>query len=72
MPGFIIKIRHKLHDEKHWLTRRKIIVFGATLILVGILLGLFESSDKPEPVSRPEIIDLPLPEREPGSGTAAG
>jgi len=70
MPGFIIKIRHKLHDEKHWLTRRKIIVFGATLILVGILLGLFESSDKPEPVSRPEIIDLPLPEKKPGTGTA--
>ena len=71
MPGFIIKIRHKLHDEKHWLTRRKIIVFGATLILVGILLGLFESSEKPEPVSRPEIIDLPLPEKKPGSGAVA-
>ena len=71
MPGFIIKIRHKLHDEKHWLTRRKIIVFGVTLILVGILLGLFESSEKPEPVSRPEIIDLPLPEKKPGSGAVA-
>ena len=70
MPGFIIKIRQKLHDEKHWLTRRKIIVFGATLILVGILLGLFESSDKPEPASRPDIIDLPLPEKKPGTGTA--
>ena len=71
MPGFIIKIRHKLHDEKHWLTRRKVIVFGATLILVGVLLGLFESSEKPEPVSRPEIIDLPLPEKKPGSGAVA-
>jgi murein DD-endopeptidase MepM/ murein hydrolase activator NlpD len=71
MPGFIIKIRHKLHDEKRWLTRRKLIVFGATLILVGILLGLFESSDKPEPATRPEIIDLPLPERKPGSGAPA-
>jgi len=69
MPGFIIKIRHKLHDEKHWLTRRKIIVFGATLILVGILLGLFESTTVPEPEARPEIIELPLPEREPGTGT---
>ena len=68
MLGFITKIRQKLHDEKHWLTRRKIIVFGATLILVGILLGLFESSDKPEPVSRPEIINLPLPEKKPGAG----
>jgi len=70
MPGFIIKIRHKLHDEKHWLTRRKIIVFGATLILVGVLLGLFESTDIPKPETRPEIIELPLPEREPGTGTA--
>ena len=71
MPGFITKIRHSLHDEKHWLTRRKIIVFGATLILVGILLGIFESGDEPEPVTRPDIIDLPLPERKPEPGTAA-
>jgi murein DD-endopeptidase MepM/ murein hydrolase activator NlpD len=69
MPGLIKKIRHKLHDEKHWLTRRKIIVFGVTLILVGILLGIFESGDEPERVILPEIIDLPLPEREPESGT---
>ena len=71
MPGFITKIRHRLHDEKHWLTRRKIIVFGATLILVGILLGIFESGDESEPVTRPEIIDLPLPERKPEPGAAA-
>jgi len=71
MPGFITKIRHRLHDEKHWLTRRKIIVFGATLILVGILLGIFESGDEPKPVTRPEIIDLPLPERKPEPGAAA-
>ena len=71
MPGFITKIRHRLHDEKHWLTRRKIFVFGATLILVGILLGIFESGDEPEPVTRPEIIDLPLPERKPEPGAAA-
>jgi len=69
MPDFIIKIRHKLHDEKHWLTRRKLIVFGATLILVGILLGIFESDDEPERVILPEIIDLPLPEKAPASGT---
>jgi murein DD-endopeptidase MepM/ murein hydrolase activator NlpD len=70
MPGFIIKIRHKLHDDKHWLTRRKLIVFGATLILVGILLGIFESDDEPEREILPEIIDLPLPDREPESGAA--
>ena len=71
MPGFITKTRHRLHDEKHWLTRRKIIVFGTTLILVGILLGIFESGDEPEPVTRPDIIDLPLPERKPEPGAAA-
>ena len=65
MPGFITKIRHSLHDQNHWLTRRKLIVFGTTLILVGILLGVFESSNQPERVNRPEIIALPLPEREP-------
>lgn len=62
-PGLITTIRQKLHDETHWLTRRKLVVFGVTLILVGLLLGIFETTDKPERVNRPEIIDLPLPER---------
>ncbi len=66
----ITTIRQKFHDEEHWLTHRKLIVFGATLILAGILLGLFESSDRQERVTRPEIINLPLPERAPGNGAS--
>lgn len=65
MPEPIIRIRQSLHDETHWLTRRKLIVFGATLISAGILLGIFESADEPVRVSRPEITDLSLPERKP-------
>ena len=42
-PGFITKIRQSLHDDSHWLTRRKLVVFGATLIVAGFLLGMFES-----------------------------
>ena len=36
-PGFITKIHHSLHDDSHWLTRRKLVIFGATLIITGIL-----------------------------------
>jgi murein DD-endopeptidase MepM/ murein hydrolase activator NlpD len=68
-PGLITKIRQNIHDEKHWLTRRKLVVFGITLILTGILLGFFESVNEPERQSRPEIIDLSLPEREPAEDT---
>jgi murein DD-endopeptidase MepM/ murein hydrolase activator NlpD len=70
MPGLIIKIRQRLHDEKHWLTRRKLIVSGATLFLTGILLGIFEPADEPERQNRLEIIDLSLPEREPPASAA--
>jgi murein DD-endopeptidase MepM/ murein hydrolase activator NlpD len=59
----ITKTRQNLHDESHWLTHRKLGVFGVTLILTGILLGLFESDGTSEPVIRPDIIKLPLPER---------
>ena len=38
-PGFIKKIHHKVDDEHHWLTRRKLVVFGVTLILAGVLIG---------------------------------
>jgi len=65
MPGFINRIQHWIGDEDHWLTRQKIIVFGATLILIGILLGLFESGEEQDRVAPPEIIDLSLPDRQP-------
>jgi cell envelope opacity-associated protein A len=65
MPGFIKRIQHWVEDEDHWLTRQKIIVFGATLILIGILLGIFESGAEQERATPPDIIDLPLPDRQP-------
>jgi murein DD-endopeptidase MepM/ murein hydrolase activator NlpD len=64
MPGFITKINNSLHDDSHWLTRRKLVVFGVTLIVTGLLLGMFESEDEPQRVIPPEIIDLSIPERE--------
>ena len=81
MQGFISKFR----DTKsggHWVTRRKLVVFGLTLILIGLLLGLFESEPEPEAPPAPgeysEVIDLSLPERAPepeedsdGGGSAA-
>jgi murein DD-endopeptidase MepM/ murein hydrolase activator NlpD len=66
-PGFITKIRQKIHDDSHWLTRRKLVVFGVTLIVTGILLGLFETTGETEQVSRPDVIDIPLPSRDAGS-----
>jgi len=66
-PGFITKIHQSLHDDSHWLTRRKLVIFGITLIITGFLLGMFESGDEPEPARRPDIIDLTIPEREPPS-----
>jgi murein DD-endopeptidase MepM/ murein hydrolase activator NlpD len=63
-PGLITKIQQSLHDDSHWLTRRKLVIFGITLILTGLLLGLFESGDEPEPVRGPDVIELPIPERD--------
>jgi murein DD-endopeptidase MepM/ murein hydrolase activator NlpD len=64
MPGFINRIHQWIEDEKHWLTRQKIVIFGVTLILIGLLMGLFETGDESEPVIQPEIIDLSIPERQ--------
>jgi murein DD-endopeptidase MepM/ murein hydrolase activator NlpD len=63
MPDIIKRIRQRIEDESHWLTRRKLVVLGTTLILAGILIGFFESGDAPERNYQPEIIDLSLPER---------
>jgi murein DD-endopeptidase MepM/ murein hydrolase activator NlpD len=63
--GLITKIRQNLHDESHWLTHRKLGVFGVTLILTGVLLGLFEHNSPSEPLIRPYIIKLHIPERTP-------
>lgn len=75
-PGFITKIHQSLHDDSHWLTRRKLVIFGITLILTGILLGLLESESGPEPVRRPDVIEVPIPARDapdaPDEGEATG
>ncbi len=65
----IIKIRQNLDDDSHWITRRKLTVFGATLIAALILLSFFESVQDPKPENRLAIIDLPLPERVPAIDT---
>ena len=68
LPAFIKKIHGKVEDEHHWLTRRKLAVFGITLIVTGLLIGVFESDEtEPAPPS-PQVIDLPLPEKTPATG----
>ena len=62
--GLITRIRQSIHDENHWLTRRKLVVFGATLIITGIVLGLVEKGSRQEPERRPATIDLSIPERQ--------
>jgi murein DD-endopeptidase MepM/ murein hydrolase activator NlpD len=63
MPGPLKRIHQRIEDEEHWLTRRKLIVVGVTLILVGLLTGLFDSGRKPQASRPPQVIDLPLPQR---------
>lgn len=67
-PGFIRKIHGHVNDEHHWLTRRKLVVFGVTLITAGILIGVFESSEQKKSEISPEVINLPIPEKNPISG----
>ena len=62
LPGFIKTIRAKLEDDGHWLTRRKLALFGLTLILTGLLAGVFESAPEPDTTDFSEIIDLSLPQ----------
>jgi murein DD-endopeptidase MepM/ murein hydrolase activator NlpD len=61
MPGFIKTIHAKVEDRNHWLTRRKLALFGLTLVLTGLLAGLFDSAPEPEPPDFSEVIDLTLP-----------
>ncbi|MEE4216935.1 MAG: peptidoglycan DD-metalloendopeptidase family protein [Xanthomonadales bacterium] len=65
LPGFIRKIHGHVNDEHHWLTRRKLVVFGITLITAGIVIGAFESSEQKEPEISPEVISIPIPEKKP-------
>jgi murein DD-endopeptidase MepM/ murein hydrolase activator NlpD len=70
LPVFIQEARARVADGSHWPTRRRLLVFGATLILLGVLIGLFESTPEPEAEPYSEVVDLSLPERLPPDGTA--
>jgi len=61
--GLITKTHQNLVDESHWLTQRKVVVFGVTLISAGLLLGLFETTDQPERSVGQQIIDLQIPDK---------
>ena len=62
-PGFIRRIHHWIEDEQHWLTRRKLAVFGVTLVVSGVLIGLFEHSGE-EPAAVPaDVCELTIPDR---------
>jgi murein DD-endopeptidase MepM/ murein hydrolase activator NlpD len=67
LPGFIRTLNAKVEDKNHWLSRRKIALFGLTLILTGLVAGVFESSPGPTPESQPagfsEVVELALPTR---------
>jgi len=43
--------------------RRRWLVFGATLVLAGLLIGLFESAETPPSESARDVVELALPER---------
>jgi murein DD-endopeptidase MepM/ murein hydrolase activator NlpD len=72
LPGFLRTLHRKIEDEGHWLTRRKLLIFGITLIVTGVVIGIFESSAEREPEARPEVIDLPLPQRGEDDSDSAG
>ncbi len=72
MPELLKKIRHRIHDENHWLTRQKLAVFGATLLVIGISMGAFESSQPPLQDNRfVQVFELSLPSK-PDNTTAPG
>ena len=71
-PGLIRKIRERIEDEGHWLTRRKLMVIGGTLIVSGLVISAFESAPAPEPSAGLETIELILPERAAPSGAESG
>lgn len=70
MPGIIKKVRHWVEDENHWLTRQKLAVVGATLVIIGVSMGAFESSQPPlRNNSYSQVIELALPDK-PDAGTS--
>lgn len=71
LQEFIKKIRDKIEDETHWLTRRKLAIVGLTLIGFGLVAGLFEPPGEPVEDTYYETIELLLPERSDGATATA-
>jgi murein DD-endopeptidase MepM/ murein hydrolase activator NlpD len=78
LSGIIQNIRLRIEDDHHWLTRQKLAVFGATLVIIGISMGAFESGQAPpDDINYSDIVELALPDRlppqavEPGSEDAS-
>jgi murein DD-endopeptidase MepM/ murein hydrolase activator NlpD len=72
LPELIEKIHHLIEDEHHWLSRQKMAVFGATLVVIGISMGAFESSQAPGKIALDtKIIDLVIPDRLPSHAVDA-
>ena len=70
-PRLIRIISEKIEDESHWLTRRKLVISALTLVVTGLLIGMFEPARPPERVVHTETIRLLLPEEDRLSGAAA-
>lgn len=69
----IQKIRHRIDDDHHWLTRRKLAVFGGTLVVIGISMGAYESGQAPpDNTTYSDIIELSLPDRLPPQAVDQG
>jgi murein DD-endopeptidase MepM/ murein hydrolase activator NlpD len=64
-PGFIKTIHAKVADDEHWLTRRRLALFGLTLILIGLLAGVFEPGPQQQSADFSEVVELPLPRLSP-------
>lgn len=63
-PGFIKTAFANDKDRKPLLSRRRFAVFGVTLIVAGLLIGLFESGEDDASQSRPVAMQLELPARD--------
>ena len=65
-PRFIERLRHRVADEEHWLTRRRLAVCGTTLVTIGLLMGAFEISEPvPDTQAYSQVVALNLPQRLP-------
>jgi murein DD-endopeptidase MepM/ murein hydrolase activator NlpD len=68
--GFMQGLRAWMANDGHWPTRQKLLVFGATLVVIGLLIGVFETTPEPKAETFSEVLDLSLPERFAADGAA--